>query len=504
MLPAELLRAKLQKGEVRPLFIGKQEEFIKLADNLISIFAGCVGKKKAYLNQAIRELEEDIFDYKLLRGLSLLLERRCVFEVRAPLEPTKARSTAFEIASKLGFTDRVAAITEAAKILGANYDEVERSLFADLDEELILSSFQQISPEELIGRYNLSLTQTLLFRCIKIDLTISDNWKRVFSAIKRNGLMYSIQKSDNSYTVSVDGPLSIFRMSEKYGASIAKILPEIMKSDEWKIQADILWRSSNRIFKLNLSSNESELFPKLDNYENYDSSVEERFAKEFPTYDTGWSIEREPEPLLTGSQVIIPDFMFERNGRKVYFEIVGFWTKEYLENKIRKLKMLGKADIILAVDKELACSKFEELPYDIIYYNRRVPVNAVIERLKRIQQDMENDEISKLEKMPLDISGEVVEIKDIAKKYYISVDALRRLLTSRQVEGYIAIGDCLVSQTKLQMIASKLKEVKKLSDAINLIEGNGIMYPYEVLKKLGYKVRWTGLSVDDSTIELES
>jgi hypothetical protein len=89
--------------------------------------------------------------------------------------------------------------------------------------------------------------------------------------------------------------------------------------------------------------------------------------------------------------------------------------------------------------------------------------------------------------MPLDISGEVVEIKDIAKKYYISVDALRRLLTSRQVEGYIAIGDCLVSQTKLQMIASKLKEVKKLSDAINLIEGNGIMYPYEVLKKLGYK-----------------
>jgi len=72
------------------------------------------------------------------------------------------------------------------------------------------------------------------------------------------------------------------------------------------------------------------------------------------------------------------------------------------------------------------------------------------------------------------------------------------------LKDILAIGDCLVSQTKLQMIASKLKEVKKLSDAINLIEGNGIMYPYEVLKKLGYNVRWTGLSVDDSTIELES
>jgi len=51
LLPAELLRAKLQKGEVRPLFIGKQEEFIKLADNLISIFAGCVGRKRHTLTR---------------------------------------------------------------------------------------------------------------------------------------------------------------------------------------------------------------------------------------------------------------------------------------------------------------------------------------------------------------------------------------------------------------------------------------------------------------------
>jgi predicted nuclease of restriction endonuclease-like RecB superfamily len=504
LLPAELLRVRLQKGEVRPSFISKQEEYLKLAGNIISIFNSCIGKKKLYLNQAMKDLEESVFDYKLVRGLALLLERMCVFEIKAPFEPARARSTVFEIASKLGFTDKTSAISEAAKILGLSYEEVERSLFADLEEELILSAVQHISPKELVEQYNLSLTQTLLFRCIKMDFIISDNWKRVFSAIKRNGLMYSIQKSDDSYTISVDGPLSIFRMSERYGTSIAKILPEIMNSVEWKIYADILWRSSNRIFKLALSSSESDLFPKLNNYENYDSSVEERFAEEFSTYDTSWKIRREPEPLLTGSHVIIPDFSFERYGKKVYFEIVGFWTKEYLENKVKKLKMLDKVDIVLAVNKELACSKFEELPYDIIYYRNKVPVNAVVERLRKIQQDMESEEISKLENIDIDISGEVVELEEIAKKYHISPDALRKLMISRQLEGYTAVGDCLVSQKKLRMIASKLEGIKKLSDALSLIEGDGIRYPYELLRELGYKVKWAGLSIDESTIEYDS
>ena len=501
MLPAELLRTRLHKGEVRPAFISKQDEYLKLAANIIGIFTSCLGKKKACVKQNITELEEDIFDYKLVRGLSLLLERRSVFEVNAAIEPARARSIVFEIASRSEFTDRASSIAEAAKILGVSYAEVERSLFADLDEELILTSFQSISPEELVEQYNLSLAQTLLFRCIKIDFTISDNWKRVFSAIKRNGLMYSIQKSGDSYTVSVDGPLSIFKMSEKYGTSIAKLLPEIMNSVEWKIQADILWKSTNRILKFTLDSSETDLFPKLRNLENYDSSVEQSFSEEFSAYDSGWSIRREPEPLLTGSSVIIPDFSFERYGKRVYFEIVGFWTKEYLENKIRKLKMLGNVDIILAVNKELSCSKFEELPYDIIYYKNKVPVNAVIEKLRKIKEDIENREIDNMKNIPLDISGEVVELKDVATKYSISLDGLRKLVESRRIEGYVLIGDSLVSQTKLQVIASKIKEVKKLSDAINLIEENGVMYPYELLKELGYKVRWAGLSVDDSTIE---
>ena len=45
-------------------------------------------------------------------------------------------------------------------------------------------------------------------------------------------------------------------------------------------------------------------------------------------------------PLVADGKAMIPDFLFERFGHKVYFEIVGFWTKEYLERKAAKLEVL--------------------------------------------------------------------------------------------------------------------------------------------------------------------
>jgi predicted nuclease of restriction endonuclease-like RecB superfamily len=72
--------------------------------------------------------------------------------------------------------------------------------------------------------------------------------------------------------------------------------------------------------------------------ETYDSEIEKSFALQFQAVKSGWTLKREPEPIPAGNQVIIPDFSIERAGIKVYLEIVGFWTEEYLRRKIEKLK----------------------------------------------------------------------------------------------------------------------------------------------------------------------
>lgn len=93
----------------------------------------------------------------------------------------------------------------------------------------------------------------------------------------------------------------------------------------------------------------------------YDSSIEQSFAEAFASLErgqgvSGWQLEREPEPLLlpgdTGG-IFIPDFALTRGTRRIYIEILGFWTPAYRERKMQKLRQLrGRADLVLAVPIE--------------------------------------------------------------------------------------------------------------------------------------------------------
>ena len=61
----------------------------------------------------------------------------------------------------------------------------------------------------------------------------------------------------------------------------------------------------------------------------------------FLKFSTGWNLVREPDPLILSSgKAFIPDFVFEKYGVKVYLEIVGFWTEDYLKRKLEKIKDL--------------------------------------------------------------------------------------------------------------------------------------------------------------------
>ena len=80
----------------------------------------------------------------------------------------------------------------------------------------------------------------------------------------------------------------------------------------------------------------------------YDSSIEQAFAEAFASLERGqgtdgWQLEREPEPLLLSARAVdafargifIPDFALVRGKRRIYVEILGFWTHAYRERKIQ-------------------------------------------------------------------------------------------------------------------------------------------------------------------------
>ena len=45
---------------------------------------------------------------------------------------------------------------------------------------------------------------------------------------------------ENTIICSIEGALNVIKLTDRYGSAISKIIPTIMKSERWHIQADIL------------------------------------------------------------------------------------------------------------------------------------------------------------------------------------------------------------------------------------------------------------------------
>ncbi|HEY8522690.1 MAG TPA: DUF790 family protein, partial [Nitrososphaeraceae archaeon] len=85
MLPLELLRTKItNKGQrIIPLFCLASADNLLIAQKLITEFESSYKKKetKGDLQKRLFFYENNYSDFKLIRGLIVLLERQCIFKI---------------------------------------------------------------------------------------------------------------------------------------------------------------------------------------------------------------------------------------------------------------------------------------------------------------------------------------------------------------------------------------------------------------------------------------
>jgi hypothetical protein len=560
MLQSSLIRAKIRKGKIYPVFADiNNVRDVELASTMIDRFKSAVknGETKGSLASSVKELEY-YYDYRLVRGFYSLLERQSVFKSKADyhgIDPILLRRKVFEESSKRGFAlteyERGRIMSDIAKAFNINSNMLEELLMSDMDDNLLIIELKPISVDKLIASYNLSLIQTLLFKCVTFECKVSSGveWKYLLRDVKRLGLMYMLEYDDNNnnssssssnkkvsnITCIVDGPLSIFKMTEKYGTSIARLIPTIVNARDWYIRAWIV-RDSNRArsYEFTLSSKDNVMLDKsrdpstnIYDYNGksitiYDSSTEERFANTFINYDTGWRLVREPEPIVVSNKAFIPDFAFEKGNIRVYLEIVGFWTKEYIERKLQKIRELrverSDIDIIVAIDKELECSKHSIVSsiasnnVNVIVYEGKhgIPITHIINYLKSIEEKMINahatsnmlDEIASI----INSSASIIDMHLIAERYNISLDTLLSTLNSIEyTTKYTRVGNrYLVSNWLLDNIKNAMVDMKsnKFTDACSLLAEYGI--PEEcyatLLYLLGYDVVWNSININNAVI----
>jgi len=92
----------------------------------------------------------------------------------------------------------------------------------------------------------------------------------------------------------------------------------------------------------------------------FDSDVERTLAQKWERSNTEWELVREDDVFDLGAEVMIPDFAIEHpDGRRAILEIVGFWTPEYLESKLTKIRQVEADNFVLAVSERLDCASEE-------------------------------------------------------------------------------------------------------------------------------------------------
>jgi predicted nuclease of restriction endonuclease-like RecB superfamily len=512
LLPSNLLRVWRRKGTIQPRYAKSSTENLQVASKLIDAYRHGVGKKKSALKKVTDTLEDEGYEYRLIRGLSLLLDRRSVFKCTSQADPEALRQKIFQITGKTGPTttleQRRTIIEKVAAQLEISSEELEDAMYADLESELILQEFEVVSAQDLLERYNLSLAQTLLFDSTELRYTVSANWQKILFKTKRLGLIYDAYKA-NEIWVKIDGPASLFKLTRRYGTAIAKLLPSIISSPRWTVEAKILWKFTNEIYTFKLESwKHGPMFGIKQAIQTYDSGVEEDFSKRFSAVGSGWQLKREPEPVIVGKHVLIPDFSFEREGTKLYMEVVGFWTTEYLMRKIRKLEKTQER-MLVAVDESLSCERLTKLErqqsLNLIYYKKKIPLPPVLCYLQDAYREVLVQQTEFLKDLNVKFTEPVIKFEEFAKRTGVSTEAVRAVLTEKKPSNYIVLPDSLIRKDKLEQLRNKLdKQIAKtgklsLSQAVKIAQAERVDVT-SAMRTLGYKIIWHGINAENAEI----
>jgi len=134
---------------------------------------------------------------------------------------------------------------------------------------------------------------------------------------------------------------------------MANFLPAVPLCDRWEMAAEILvdeTTGATRQFELDHTEG---LESHYSAGNRFDSDVERTLAAK-------WELVREDDVFDLGAEVMIPDFAIEHpDGRRAILEIVGFWTPEYLDAKLAKLRQVDAENFVLAVSEQLDCASDE-------------------------------------------------------------------------------------------------------------------------------------------------
>jgi len=398
VLTADLIQARVKRGFVEPFYIdASHADSLQLAKALIEMFQAHGGKPRRELDAQLRDYRGSGTGFLLHRGLAKLLEDRSEFGTVAALEPPDLRRAVFETAaaahrnSAAAPVDRAAVFQKVSEDLQLPVEACEGSLYADLKEEQLLEKFKVCTPQWLLNRYNLALAQAVLLRATALEVELPrqkpSRYRQLFHRMKFCQLLYQVEGSAKAgYRFRLDGPLSLFKSSQRYGLQMANFLPALLHCEGWKLEADVLWGKQRREKKFRLTA-KAGLEPPNPVRGRWQPEEMRWMQEQFGKLKSVWELATKAELVdLGGRGVLVPDYVFTHSasGRRVLMEVFGFWRRGAIDSRLALLREHGPENLILALGKGLNVGEeaLEDVPGEVYLFRQAPIAREVLKRLE--------------------------------------------------------------------------------------------------------------------------
>ncbi len=408
MLRSEHVIARVARGRLVPHRLQQEDRRTREATlEMCELYAAHIGETRSKLEEDITLTEASLGPrldarrgFKIVRALAKLLEERCEWSAPAETDPYTVRTRLFELAAALpelpgtepGLLETVTRDDLISQLANETGQPDPISLmYADRQGAQVLSEYDDPTPEDLISRYNVAQIQGVLYgaRELVVDLHEGCDARLVLHYVKKLGLIYTLETSTRGYRLRLDGPLSVFGGTRKYGLRLAKLLPGLLLTAPWTLTANIDWKGRDATLNLDSDSGLTSHYkgPKDDPETD---EVREAFLKAWArARDTGgWTLSHRGEilPIPEMKSALVTDFLFVKDGERVHMEILGFWNERRLIERLELVRKAARRNhrVIVAASTNLGASHetlAEAAEGEVIEFKNRLDVQSVLAAL---------------------------------------------------------------------------------------------------------------------------
>lgn len=376
MLTNDLLAASVRRGRVRPFYLDLEGEAaqdgLTRAAALIAIYQAHLGRSRGELDDALKARTSGSPHWRLERGLAKLLQDKSRFQGLSSEPAAALRARVFRAAAAArsgGGFSRAAVLEQVASELSPadleledrealEVADLEHGLYGDLKRNERVISVWEPTPRQLLERYNLALAQACLLRAqsLKVEVMAADppRLRQLLRQVKFQGLLQAARrKRGGKVVLELDGPLSIFGGTARYGVKMAGFLPALLLCEDWRLEAQVELGRGRKLRKFELTP-EQDLVTHARDVGAWLPDMIEAFAERFSELTEDWTVDREVPLLNLGGELVVPDFRFEHtSGFEASMEVLGYWRRGGVARRLEVLAEGGAPNLILAVDQSL-------------------------------------------------------------------------------------------------------------------------------------------------------